>query len=86
MRLTNGTAFIRYVGANHPSDYDRLDAWVERLKNWKAFGIKEIDFFIHQNIEKASPLLSAHFIKNLNNELGTKLIVPRMGGDSPTLF
>lgn len=86
MRLTNSTAFVRYVGANHSSDYDRLDAWVERLKSWKALGVTEVDFFIHQNIEKASPLLSAHFIKNLNKELGTKLIIPRMGGDSPTLF
>ena len=86
MRLTNGSAFIRYVGANHSSDYNRLDDWIERLKIWKALGINEIDFFIHQNIEKASPLLSAHFIKNLNKELGTNLIVPQMGGNSQTLF
>ena len=35
MRLTNPVAFIRYVGANHESDYDRLDEWVERIKTWK---------------------------------------------------
>lgn len=86
MRLTNGTAFVRYVGANHSSDYNRLDDWIERLKIWKEEGINEIDFFIHQNIEKASPLLSAHFIKNLNKELGTNLIIPQMGGNSQTLF
>lgn len=76
MRLTNGTAFIRYVGANHASDYNRLDEWIERLKDWKVQGIKEIDFFIHQNIEKESPLLSAYFIRKLNNELGYNLKVP----------
>lgn len=76
MRLTNATAFVRYVGANHPSDYLRLDDWVERLKQWKNQGIKEIDFFIHQNIEKESPLLSAYFIKKLNAELGYFLTVP----------
>lgn len=76
MRLTNPTAFVRYVGANHPTDYTRLDDWIERLKNWKAQGIKEIDFFIHQNIEKESPLLSAYFIKQLNAELGAQLKVP----------
>lgn len=86
MRLTNGTAFVRYVGANHSSDYNRLDDWIERLKKWKHEGVNEIDFFIHQNIEKASPLLSAHFIKNLNKELGTNLTIPQMGGDSQTLF
>ncbi len=76
MRLTNATAFVRYVGANHETDYSRLDDWVKRLKIWKDSGIKEIDFFIHQNIEKESPLLSAYFIKKLNSELGYTLTVP----------
>jgi len=76
MRLTNTTAFVRYVGANHPSDYSRLDDWVERLNYWKNQGIKEIDFFIHQNIEKESPLLSAYFIKKLNSKLGYSLTIP----------
>lgn len=76
MRLTNATAFVRYVGANHPSDYTRLDDWVYRLKEWQEQGIKEIDFFIHQNIEKESPLLSAYFIKKLNAELGSNLKIP----------
>ncbi|WP_203258373.1 DUF72 domain-containing protein [Hyunsoonleella ulvae] len=76
MRLTNATAFVRYVGANHESDYTRLDDWVERLKLWKDQGIKEINFFIHQNIEKESPLLSAYFIKKLNAALGCDLTIP----------
>lgn len=76
MRLTNATAFIRYVGANHESDYKRLEDWVERLAEWKEQGIKEIDFFVHQNIEKESPLLSAYFIKLLNSKLGTSLKIP----------
>ncbi len=76
MRLTNATAFVRYVGANHVSDYNRLDDWIDRLKDWKAQGVKEIDFFIHQNIEKESPLLSAYFIRKLNKELGYNLVIP----------
>ena len=76
MRLTNATAFVRYVGANHPSDYIRLDDWVTRLKTWKEEGIKEVDFFIHQNIEKESPLLSAYFIKKINEQLGYTLKIP----------
>ena len=76
MRLTNATAFVRYVGANHKSDYTRLDDWVARLKDWKVQGIKEIDFFIHQNVEKESPLLSAYFIEKLNQEMGTNLKIP----------
>ena len=76
MRLTNSTAFVRYVGANHPSDYARLDDWIERLKLWNEQGVKEIDFFIHQNIEVESPLLSAYFIKQINEKLGYALNIP----------
>lgn len=81
MRLTNATAFVRYVGANHSSDYNRLNDWIERIKIWTDQGIKEIDFFVHQNIEKESPLLSAHFIKMANKELGYNLKIPN-GNDT----
>lgn len=85
MRLTNATAFVRYVGANHETDYTRLDDWIKRIKLWKEQGIKEIDFFIHQNIEKESPLLSAYFIKKLNSELGYSLTVPNDSGQQSLL-
>lgn len=84
MRLTNNEAFIRYVGANHESDYDRLDDWVEKLYDWKNKGLKNIHFFIHQNMELASPLLAAHFIPKLNKKLGCDLHIPKMWGDSDT--
>lgn len=81
MHLTNSRAFIRYVGANHKSDYTRLDDWVERLKLWKDQGINEVNFFIHQNIEKESPLLASYFIKQLNSKLNTTLKIPNDGDD-----
>lgn len=76
MRLTTPVAFIRYVGANHESDYPRLNDWIVRIKDWKAQGLEKLYFFVHQNIEKESPLLSSHFIKELNKELGTELNLP----------
>ncbi len=79
MRLTSPVAFVRYVGANHESDYQRLDDWIERIKLWKAQGLEQLYFFVHQNLEKASPLLSAHFIQKLNQEIGTSLKVPSAG-------
>lgn len=78
MRLTTPTAFIRWVGANHhESDRARLDEWVKRIADWKKQGLKELYFFVHQNIEKESPLLSAHFIERLNKKIGTDLIIPK---------
>ena len=76
MRLTTPTAFVRYVGANHASDYKRLDDWVKRIAVWKKQGLKELYFFVHQNIEKESPLLSAYFIEKLNKKTGAGLAVP----------
>jgi uncharacterized protein YecE (DUF72 family) len=66
MRLTSNEAFIRYVGANHKTDYTRLDEWAERLKLWTGQGLQNIHFFVHQNEEKESPLLAKHFINVLN--------------------
>jgi uncharacterized protein YecE (DUF72 family) len=87
MRLTTPSAFVRYVGANEPaSDRSRLDDWVLRLKTWVELGIKDIHFFIHQNHELESPLLAAHFIRGLNEELGTSLKVPRTLNDPDGLF
>ena len=76
MRLTTKTAFVRYVGANHESDYSRLDDWIKRIESWKKQGLKELYFFVHQNIEEASPLLSAYFIERLNKRIGTDLHIP----------
>lgn len=80
MRLTTPAAFIRYVGANHPSDYTRLDDWLERIKKWRKEGLQSLHFFVHQNIEKESPLLSAYFIEKLNKAFGLELKVPEALG------
>ena len=34
MCLTTPTAFVRYVGANHKTDYTRLDDWLIKLTDW----------------------------------------------------
>ena len=89
MRLTTPQAFVRYVGANHPtSDYTRLDDWIERIAEWKAQGLQELYFFVHQNTELESPLLSAYFIEQLNKKIGTDLAIPKtlVEPKPPTLF
>ncbi len=86
MRLTNDEAFIRYVGANHTTDYSRLDDWVKRLTAWKKQGINHIHFFVHQNIEKESPLLSTYFIRQLNEALNIELHLPEHLSNDGKLF
>lgn len=76
MRLTTPVAFIRYVGANVSSDYDRLDDWIKTLKQWRDAGLQKLYFFIHQNVELESPLLATHFIKQLNATFGLNMNYP----------
>jgi uncharacterized protein YecE (DUF72 family) len=77
MRLTTPTAFVRWVGTGHESDRLRLDEWIDRIAQWNEAGLRELYFFVHQNVELESPLLSAYFIRRLNEKLGTDLHVPK---------
>ncbi len=86
MHLTNDSAFVRYVGANAPTDYNRLDEWVGRIAKWKKLGLKKLYFFIHQNVELESPLLAAHFIKGLNQKMKLHLKIPNKETEQNTLF
>ena len=83
MRLTSADAFVRFVGANDASDYERLDEWISVIKDWKNEGLQNLYFFIHQNMEVESPLLATHFIKNLNKELNLTIRGPQ---ETLTLF
>ena len=76
MQLTTPKTFIRYTGANHESDYARMDDWLKRIKKWSSAGLEELNFFVHQNVEKESPLLSAYFIEKLNKQFGLSMHIP----------
>ncbi len=68
MRLTTPSCFIRFTGANHSTDIDRIDAWYKRLTEWKTLGIDQINFFIHQTVEKDLPMLSNRLRDKIQNE------------------
>ncbi len=78
VRLTVPEAFIRFVGNGlHPSDYARVDEWVQRIRKWKEQGLKAVYFFMHQEDEVHSPELAQYVISKLNEHCGTQLQVPR---------
>ncbi|MCH5600089.1 DUF72 domain-containing protein [Niabella ginsengisoli] len=77
MRLTTPEAFIRFVGCNDDKiDKKRLDDWLKRIEKWHQEGLKKLYFFVHQNVELSSPLLSAYFIEKLNKNLNLDLKIP----------
>ena len=79
MKLTTPLAFIRFVGNNlHPTDFKRIDSWVERIKKWMDKGLKEIYFFIHNHVELNSPELCKYAIEQFNKKCGTTVKVPEL--------
>lgn len=83
MRLTTPEAFIRFVGNGlHPTDYTRVDVWVQRIRVWMAQGIQKIYFFMHQQEEVHSPALCKYVIQQLNKHCHTDIPEPRFVHES----
>jgi uncharacterized protein YecE (DUF72 family) len=78
MRLTTPEAFIRFVGNGlHPTDYSRIDDWVQRIKSWIEQGIHRVYFFMHQHEELHSPELALYLIQQLNKHCSTSIPEPK---------
>lgn len=74
MCLTTETAFVRFNGyALHPTDFQRLDSWVDRLERWINKGVAKIYFFMHQQNEEHTIVLCDYFINKINDRLGLNL-------------
>ena len=91
MRLTAPVAFIRFAGNNlHPTDYERIDAWADRISYWIGKGLREIYFILHNPDEVHAPDLICYAVETFNRKCGTTLKLPRllsgMEGQNLTLF
>lgn len=77
MRLTTPSAFIRFVGNGlHPTDYTRVDDWVNRIRSWSEKGLESLYFFMHQEDEIHSPELGRYVIQQINNASDAGMPVP----------
>ncbi len=86
MQLPTPHAFIRFVGNGlHPTDYKRIDEWVNRLKHWAANNLQSFYFFMHQHDEQYSPKLCDYTIEQLNKHLNLEIKRPNFI-ESNTLF
>ena len=78
MELTVPKTFIRYVGNSlHPTDYRRIDAWIERMKCWLDNGLQELYFFMHMHDEAYSPELTVYLVDKLNAACSLHLQKPK---------
>lgn len=77
LHLTIPICFIRFVANSlHPTDYTRIDAWIQRLTDWVNKGVQEIYFFVHMPDEAYSPELSVYITDKLNEACGLHLKKP----------
>jgi uncharacterized protein YecE (DUF72 family) len=79
MELTVPKAFIRFVGNSlHPTDYTRIDDWVNRIHYWLQQGMKEVYFFMHMHDEAYSPELSVYLADKMKAVCGVEVTRPKL--------
>ena len=77
-RLSANLAFIRFNGYGlHPTDFSRMDDWVDRIAEWLNQGLETVYFFAHQDDEAHTPTTCDYFIKSINTKLGLNIKAPQ---------
>ena len=85
MHLPVPKAFIRYVGNGaHPTDYTRIDDWMNRIHYWLKHGLKELFFFIHDNA--FSPEVALYVADKLKEVCGVEVPRPQFIASQSSLF
>ena len=92
MRLTSDKVVIRFVGNGlHSTDYERINAWVERLDQWFENGLKQAFFFTHEPDNILAPELAIYLSGKIKEKTrietrGPKLIPDQGEGQQMSLF
>ncbi len=77
MHLAGSCSLVRFVANNlHPTDYARINGWVERIAFWIENGLSELYFIIHMPEEKHSPEVAGYLVDRLNAACGLRLKKP----------
>jgi uncharacterized protein YecE (DUF72 family) len=77
-RLTSDKVFIRFNGYGwHPSDFSRMDEWVDRIAFWFDNGISEVYFFAHQQDEMQTPATADYFLEKFEAKTGMPVKRPQ---------
>lgn len=58
---------LRFIGNElHPSDFERAQAWGERLHQWTQAGLQSVYFFAHEPDDITCPELADYLVKEFN--------------------
>lgn len=78
-RLTTDTAMVRFVGNElHETDYERIDEWVNRLKDWFNNGLKTVYFFPHEPDNILAPEMAEYLVEKLNATFESTVRGPKL--------
>jgi uncharacterized protein YecE (DUF72 family) len=85
--LTTNCVFIRFRGyIQETNNYIRLNAWLERIKQWCEQGLNQVYFILHET-EKAFCIdLALYLAKAFNQQMGLQVPVPCLVGQQASLF
>jgi len=79
MSLTTPTLVLRFVGNElHPTDYTRVDEWVQLLKIELEKGLQTAYIFVHCGQNTYAPELTKYWIEQLNLHCNLSLALPRI--------
>lgn len=87
-RLTHRSTLIRFnANDKHPSDFERLDEWAQRLNDWFNQGLETAYFFVHTPQQINMPNLVTYFMTQLKKIGGIHLSPPKITSqEEGTLF
>lgn len=74
LHLTKPKIIVRFIANDlHPTDFVRIDDWVNKLKYWSDNGLEEVYFFVHCLNETLAPEISSYLVKQLNEKCNAGL-------------
>ena len=77
--LTNETAMIRFVGNGlHPTDYERIDAWIAKLVEWFENGLHQVYFFTHEPDNLLAPDIAEYFCNKMKDAYDIDIRGPKL--------
>ncbi|HLP93903.1 MAG TPA: DUF72 domain-containing protein [Saprospiraceae bacterium] len=89
MQLTAAATLIRFVGNDlHTSDFQRIQEWSGRLKQWTDQGLQQVYFFAHEPDNLLAPELSRYCVDTFSEVMpGVRMRGPKeVPGQQGSLF
>lgn len=70
IKLTNDTAFIRFLAYNHETDFSRINDWIKLIKYWKSRELKDVYFMVHLPESVSEPEILRYIESQFEKSLG----------------